>query len=391
MEREKLNALAGALVDHIYADRLVPAELFAAAERALGEELRGAAGAAWRTRSAERGAQGKPAFDPAQPLLLSRGFGASMAEDELAGYLPEEKILVNKDLFRGLLGSVDFAGVGALQERALLDKLQRESVGLRPEDVALYYNLIKVNQLAGAKRPAAPEAAPPNPEVAGAELLDLADKAFNLSGPGFAKINGGKGLPDRRFIIAGLADAIRQRKLNPLLLRAYLGRRSDKQTGLLADFLRRVCAQRGEDPGELIQYTAAYLLFNNLSAENLAALGLAAPLQAYVTDKIGKVRTVYYAAMLFILSFQFILLAQVAEVAAKYADAPADQQAKLRKLYEADDRRAMLISNSVNVASRKLTVYKAETREIMGAFKTFLSARGDIVQASDLFGVDYRN
>lgn len=391
MDPMQLEELAGALVKHVYSDRLVPADLFAEVAKIVGAEDPGFAAAEWKGRSMLRAAQGKAVLDPAQPFILSRGFGRAMAEEELANYLPEEKILVNKDFFRTVLDGVDFSSISPAQERTLVERLQRESVGLRADDVVLYYNLIKVNKLASANKSAPRESAPQNPEQAAAELLTLAESAFGLSTDAFSRINGGKSFPDRGLVIRAIAEAVKRRKMNPVLLRNFLGRKTDKHVALLIDFLRRIAAQRGEDANELIMHTGIYLLLNNASADEVAALSLAAPLQAYVTDRIGKVRTVYYAAMQFILSFLLILLAQISEVSAKYADAAEDQRAKLRKLYEADDRRALLISNSVNVASRKLAEYKSETREIMGAFKSFLSAHKDMVQVGDLFGTDYRS
>ncbi len=395
VDKPTAEAIGTAIADSLNADRVVPAELLRKIEDICG--VKGLMAPLWARSSESRVAQGRPALDPSKPLILSRGFGGAVAEEELRDYLPEEKILINKDIFRGILDKLDFSKMDEALERRVLDKLRRDSIGLGPEDVALYYNLIKVSKLAGLKRPAGLDtaaqggAASRTPEQSAAELIDLAEKAFDLNAKNFTRANGGKTPPERRRIIEVLADGIQRRSVNDAVLGNLLGRKSPKWVGLLVEFMKHCAIQRGDDPVELVCYSGLYTLFNGCDRENLQVLQLASPLYAFITDKIGKVRSVHYASLRFMLGFLAALSAQVMEIAAKYADSAPDQRQKLAKLYGADDRRAMLVANANGIGARALAEFKTEAREVLSSMKSFLSSRKDVVSVDDLFSVDYRS
>ncbi|HAP43976.1 MAG: hypothetical protein A2087_09935 [Spirochaetes bacterium GWD1_61_31] len=230
---------------------------------------------------------------------------------------------------------------------------------------------------------------PANPEAQAELILRAAEKGLGLGPENLAKINGGRA-PDHETMRAVLADTIVKRKLQPQLLEHFLGRKTDKYIELLKDFLRQTVASRAEDPQELILYTGMYLLFNGAEPDNLAALGLAAPLLAYLTDRIGRVRSIYYASMLFMHSYLFVLFAQAFELSGKFRQATPDQQLKLRKLYSGEDRIAVLVNNAVTIASRKLAPFKVDAREVLTNFKNFCASHKNHYGPADLFDSDYR-
>jgi hypothetical protein len=220
--------------------------------------------------------------------------------------------------------------------------------------------------------------------------MALADTAFGLNAETAARINAGR--PVNLVQVKDLiADNIRTNRTNPRILPQFLGKCSDRFVNLLIDFIRDFVTQRNEDPQEMVLLSGLYILLSGSRPDAVEALHLSAPLQAFLVDKIGRVRTSYYAALLFMQSFLYVLFAQVYEIASKYREADDEQRQKLVKLYRADDRLAMLVSNAVNIAGRKITDFKAESREVMTHFKKFTASRKVLVSARDLFETDYWN
>jgi len=84
------------------------------------------------------------------------------------------------------------------------------------------------------------------------------------------------------------------------------------------------------------------------------------------------------------------LLSQITEIAGKFQDSPEEQKAKLLKLYQSDERIAMLVQNAVNLGTRRIFEFKVESREVLSNLKRFLAANPDLVTAADLFKTDYR-
>jgi len=237
----------------------------------------------------------------------------------------------------------------------------------------------------------APVASGPSDPQGQAELiLRAAEQSFGLTADNLTKINGGRA-PERELMRTVLADSITRRKLHPQMLLHFLGHRTEKYGELLKDFMRLTISLRDEDPAEFIMYMGMYLLYNSAEQDNLAALNLASPLHSYITDRIGRVRSIYYASMLFMHSYVYILFAQAFEISAKFYQAAPDQRQKLQKLYSGPDRIAVLVNNAMTIASRKLAPFKLEAREVLTNFKNFSNAHRNMYGPDDLFGIDYRS
>lgn len=221
-------------------------------------------------------------------------------------------------------------------------------------------------------------------------ILRAAEKNLGLTADNIVKVNGGRSL-DREVMRAVLADSITKRRIHPQMLLHFLGHKTDKYIELLKAFMRQSITLRAEDPAEFILYMGMYLLFNPAEAANLEALNLASPLNSFITDRIGRIRSIYYASMLFMHSYLYVLFAQAFEISGKYFLADSDQRQKLKKLYSGDDRIAVLVNNATNIAGRKLAPFKLEAREVLGNFKNFCNARRTMFGPDDLFGIDYRN
>ena len=49
--------------------------------------------------------------------------------------------------FRNIINDQDLTNIGESRQRELIQELNKESIGLTNNDVLLYYNLLKINQL----------------------------------------------------------------------------------------------------------------------------------------------------------------------------------------------------------------------------------------------------
>jgi hypothetical protein len=392
MERSEIEKIGRVLVRHLQNDRLIPREFL----DELAHILDGGSSKAsaiflelWNTMGQEANNESRAMLDVEVPLLLSRGYASVIPEDELARYLPEEKILINKDFFRAKLDRLDFSSLDSAKERVLIEALQREAIGLSKDDVILYYNMIKLSKLAGKKAEGGKQMSNANTSDYPENILKLFEQQFELSPENWAKVNGGKS-PDRQALRFVIEDAIRRKRINPAIFINYLGVRNDKYIQSLKDFIKFTVSSRGEDIQETLILTGVYLLLNGSPAQTLEPLNLSTPLLSFVSDRIGRVRTIYYASIVFMNTLMYVLFAQIYELSSKFYEVDSEQQKKLLKLYSSEDRLAMLLSNAVNMGLRKITEFKTETREIQNNFKKFTSGRKDFLSAADLFRTDYR-
>jgi len=224
---------------------------------------------------------------------------------------------------------------------------------------------------------------PIQPALDAAGIVKLVTERFSLDEESLSRLNAGRRL-DGRLLVEAVAGAIRSQRIVPRLLGPYLGP-PGKFFEKFKDFLHAVADPRDGNFTELLQHFGLYLLLNGASQDQLAALQLATPLESFVCDRIGRVRQIFYVAMLFGYTFTYLLFAQSFEINSKYREMAEEQRAKLRKLYESEERLALLVSNAGNTAMRRIAEYGVEAREIQMALKKFLSADRKLVAAADLF------
>ncbi|OQY37867.1 MAG: hypothetical protein B6229_07390 [Spirochaetaceae bacterium 4572_7] len=333
---------------------------------------------------------GDRALDISHPLILSRGLNEnSDTTEQLLHYLPEEKILINQEIFRGHLDKVNLVDIDKTTEQRLISTLSSESIGLSSNDVLLYYNLIKINQLSQSQNSNNQNISENNVSTYPAIIYKLATDVFFLNNSNIRKVNGGKTIEDKA-IIDVLSTGIKKGRINPQVLALCLGNNNNKFIEFFKGFVTLIVSQRGGDTQEILSYIGLYILLNGASDKELSTLDLASHTEAYILDRIGRVRSVYYVSMLFIHTFNVILAAQVYEISIKYQNSSLDQRLKLEKLYSADNRRQLLISNATNIATRKISSYKNESLEVLSAFKRYISGKKGFVTVSDLFKNDYR-
>ena len=389
MNSDTLGPFAERLVHTFFSDQIVPSQVLDDLGAFFSEEdpaFRQSLQTLWdRENQARQQAGGSPrSLD--LPIYLTGGFDQDTAEEELKRFLPEEKILINKEIFRQRLKGVDFSTLDARKEQLVIEELRKDAIGLSRDETAFYFNLIKVNSLSGSMRQRA--VAPETIDFPGT-ILSLAEENLQMQPAALAKLNLGRFIP-REKIKAILQASIKTNKLNPRVLVLLLGHRTDKYLKKLIRFFEVTAGQRGESTDEILQYFAFYLLVHTADEPLLKTLELTSPLYSFVTNKIGRVREIYYVSMLFAITFFVVLLSQISEIAGKFQDSPEEQKAKLLKLYQSDERIAMLVQNAVNLGTRRIADFKVESREVLSNLKRFLAANPDLVTSADLFKVDYR-
>ncbi|MGL1892078.1 MAG: hypothetical protein OCD02_10665 [Spirochaetaceae bacterium] len=390
MDKKDIVQLGSYLTDSILSEKISAEQLFKKIATILPGDSKSSYKLfqdIWNNKCRESGNNNA---DISQPMLLSRGFSRDITtEEQLSSFLPEEKILINKDIFRSHLEGLDLVKLDSIKQKHIMDTLIKESIGLSSNDVLLYYNLIKINQLSNSSTNNTSNSIVNEDIDYPTELYQLAVKAFNLNAHNIKKINGKSINEDAVSSI--ITDAIKKRRINPQVLALCLGRNNKKFIDFLTDFMTFFISQRGDDAQEIFTYMGFYILFHGSTTAQTSNLNLSSNLEAFITDRIGRVRSVYYVAMLFAHTFSVILAAQIFEISAKYHNSPLEQRLKLEKLYSADNRRQLLVQNAISIASRKISSYKSESLEVQNAIKRFMSNKKDLISVKDIFQNDYRS
>ncbi len=392
MEIENVTAFAEAIVDVLIADKFVPQEVIknlASGTGKDGQELVKLIQTSWLRRNEDLKARQLSPRDPKLPIILTRGLDKTNPETELSNFLPEEKILINKDLFRAKLKGVNFARLNPIREQGLIENLQREAVGLSNEDTVLYFNLLKINALANERASnAGASDNRPNPEALAEVLLKAAESNYGLSPDLIAKLNTAKG-PARPVLLAAIAEQIKDRRFNTPIVSLLLGTDVTKFQHKARRFIELTCQQRGESSEELLGLFAFYILFSKASSDSREAMCLSTSLANFLDDKLGRFRELYYASIVFNYTFFLLLLTQVLEINKKFQQSPDEQKEKLKKLYKSDERIGLLVGNSINLAMGKIAQYKMESRQIQTTLKKYLSLNADLLTQVDMFNQQY--
>lgn len=390
MTKKDIITIGNYIVSSLQADTIIPLEFINKISALIPgntEEISNILIQLWNKYSDKRKEDGKQSIEINFPLMLTRGFNNKIVpENQLVNFLPEEKILINKDIFRNNLKNLDLVSIDSKREKELMDTLNKESIGLSNNDVLLYYNLLKINQISSTTSSADQDVL--SADEYAIEIHRLSVNAFNLTTENLRKING-KNIEEGELLNL-VTDSIKSSKINPQVLLLCLGSKNSKLIELFTGFLSQFVSQRGDDPQDVLIYFGLYILLNGAPVDKLKKLDLASHVEAFITDKIGRLRSIFYVAFLFIHTFNVIIAAQVFEISVKYLDSSREQGLKLQKLYSADNRRALLVSNALNIASDKISKYKNESIEVINTFKRFIKNKKDIVSVQDLFSIDYR-
>ena len=149
-ESEKKNQIAAYLFKLFNSETIIPAEAAATLFKMLpsfdplftAEVLK-----EWKRITDAYKKSGKNPRDINNPLIITRGFMEGITDNSLKLYLPEEKILINRQVFRKKISSVNFSAITPDIERKIIEELKNESIALSDQEVIIYYNLLKINIL----------------------------------------------------------------------------------------------------------------------------------------------------------------------------------------------------------------------------------------------------
>ena len=81
--------------------------------------------------------------------FIVRGLPSDNAEEHIKNLIPEEKLFINKSIFRDKIAKLNFNKLDPAIEKKVLDDLKQESIALSEKEIQLYYNLLKLGHLSG--------------------------------------------------------------------------------------------------------------------------------------------------------------------------------------------------------------------------------------------------
>ena len=407
MDVDKKNQLAAYLFKVFNSENIIPSEVTAALFKMMpsfdpvfsSEVLK-----EWKRITDAYRKAGKNVRDINSPLIITRGFMEGVSDSNLKLYLPEEKILINRQIFRKKISAVNFASLTPDTERKIIEELKNESIALSDQEVVIYYNLLKINVMAKLYSSGPVASNQGDPKVSGDSsgfktigegAGSFPDKIISLLFENFADINKVMAVNEKRSIDSVLlANAVKSKISknvhNPRIYLLMFGYGTDKYMQFVKDYIKMVVSRWGGKEDEIYAFFTAYQLLNSASDDIIEDLDLAVSLKNFISDKLGRIHPVYYCAILFVTVFTYILVMQVVEISGKYVSSPEAQKAKLLKLYNSEERINMIISNAFNIAAGKITSYKTESREIIPNMKKFISKNENLVKAEDMFKTIYK-
>ena len=328
-----------------------------------------------------------------------------VSDSNLKLYLPEEKILINRQIFRNKVSSVNFGALSPDAERKILEELKNESIALSDQEVVIYYNLLKINMMAKLYASGQASARPQSDPVVSGDSSgfktigegagSFPEKIISLLFENFADRNKIMSVNEKRnidqtLLINAVNSKISKSVHNPRIYLLMFGYGTDKYMNFVKEYIKMVVSRWGGNEEEIFASFTAYQLLNSASEDLLGELDLAVSLKNFVSDKLGRIHPVYYCAILFVTVFTYILVMQVVEISGKFNSSPEAQKAKLLKLYNSEERINMIISNAFNIAAGKISSYKSESREIIPNMKKFISKYENLVKPEDMFRTIYK-
>ena len=407
MDIDKKNQLAAYLFKVFNSENIIPSEVTAALFKMMpsfdpqfsSEVLK-----EWKRITDAYRKGGKNPRDINSPLIITRGFMEGVSDSSLKLYLPEEKILINRQIFRKKLSSVNFASLTPDAERKILEDLKNESIALSDQEVVIYYNLLKIDVMAKLYSSGQAVSGQSDPQVSGDSsgfktigegAGNFPDKIISLLFENFADIDKLMSVNEKRSIDRVLLSNAVKSKIsksvhNPRIYLLMFGYGTDKYMQFVKDYIKMVVSRWGGKEDEIYAFFTAYQLLNSASDDIIDELDLAVSLKNFISDKLGRIHPVYYCAILFVTVFTYILVMQVVEISGKYVSSPEAQKAKILKLYNSEERINMIISNAFNIAAGKIASYKSESREIIPNMKKFISKNENLVKADDMFRTIYK-
>lgn len=317
---------------------------------------------------------------------LYRKYIGDLKEEDIKTLLPEDKLILNRDIFYERLKNIDFRELSPLTEKRIIETLIKDSIGLFREEVILYYNLIKVNRLSSVV--AAKQREQKTTDIA--QFQRMADALIEAYIPKFIQLAELKEFNENHSIDRGILrdsiiDKIKAGQFNPLPIITLANIGKGRLVGSLKDLMSQISRKKNLESQRLWTAFLFYLLLNNSNEKFLEKLQISTNLTSFLQLQRGKFNQNEIIVVGFTYTTSVNLCKQIAEIRAKYQQADEDNKKKLYRLYANEERIIMLINASIDMTVKNLDLHKGELSELSDFTKKYIK-RSRILEKSDLFG-----
>ncbi len=413
ISEESIEAMARSIIKNLYSEKINPAKFVNSLAQSMatdgGASLNDAVDRLWKKKNSELEQQiikefgGNVSQAQVKQLLKSREmtynesyrfakcFEGKIPESEIKKWLPEDKIVYNRETFYERLKTVDFGNLSPNVEKRLIDLLEKESIGLTRQEVLLYYNLIKINKLSASVEEEQKKKTSANTvkakAFANAIIVSLFKK--HITSDKLLLLNAQKTIP-KDAIKEVLERRIAQGQVNPnalMILAGYKGK--DKLISKMRDFMD-ISRKWGHSPNDMFHYLMMFALFEGADKELLPFLNLSNNTKNFLEGKKSSLNELITSVIKFTFSFFYGIAVQRFEINFKYQRASADMQKKFYKLYSSEDRLKILLNNALKIALTKMSnCSKPEIDQVSLYLKKFLEKNKDLLTKEDLFEDSY--
>ncbi len=155
-------------------------------------------------------------------------------------------------------------------------------------------------------------------------------------------------------------------------------------------YITIVAEKWGLNVEDSLSFMSLFFLFSGADQESLASIGFTNSVSLFLRrEPTRSLKPIMAISIYFINSLLMVAASQVVEINRKYRISPPEQQLKLQKLYNAPERRAMIIGNAANLAMQKISTFSIESIETAKMYKAFFQKYPQLVTVEDLFLANY--
>ncbi len=320
-----------------------------------------------------------------QTYILHKSW-ENLTEEDIRLLLPEDKIIINKEIFHERLKQVDFKNLPPVAEKKIIDHLIRDSIGLLREEVILYFNLIKINRLSAIveekRHLKKTEDIVRYQKMTEVFINSFIPKVITMAQ--LKELNEGSSI-DKDTLKESIIDKIKAGKFNPI---PYITMVTVGQGDVLehAQEIIATIVQRKKLTSEPIWHGfIAFILFHNTSDDFLSQLKISPSIQLLLQGKKGRLSQKGLAIIRFIHALFLNLCMQISEIRSKYQKANEETRKKIFRLYGNEERLNMLFNASIMITQKALNLNKGELEELAEQVKKY-AKRTPVINKNDLLG-----
>lgn len=391
---EKADELAAFITETLMADEIVPSLFASSLDDKLGifnSSLKRCIQTHWAKKNAQ--------LDPGKqrdvrlPLRLVKTANRSTPEEQLRLFLPEEKIIFNQKIFRSIVGNVNFDNLSAPIEKQLISRLKTEAIGLKDQEVLIYYNLIKWSSRTNTGNSAAEQEEEENEEenyqLYATSVVESMEKQL-VSIDRIIFHNENKRI-SQDILIHAIVNKVESQRFSMKVVRVIFGAYEENKAFvlLIRNYLNLISDDWGVEYDETVAYFAMYTILNGADTQIVKSEQISRTVQKFLLTGASRLKSAVISNIKFLYLFATILASQVIEINKKFMACPSEQQEKLIKLYASQERQAMIVNNASNFALKKVECPRSDLFDVSKHAKTFLSKHPNILNTDILFRAKY--